>query len=335
MNVIIMIIFSSERQTMTGKTFDADYMSNMEDGMRSSVRAMVTGLTIGMTKTNKKYADGVLTADGGSVRFKKWDYNDSDTLENKTVYDLNGKFAKWGGAWQFTIDSYRKIDDADPEDYEAPSPYDVDKIHHEINEELKSRVSDKGIKLMRLLLCGSKDDGVPNLSKRYQTEFAAIYHHDAVPGGLLAHSFKTFKFTCAFIDLADDGCYKIPDSQDFKDIVLVGSVMHDIGKTIEYNQGGISEIGKYVSHRTLACMRLTRLHDKVAALYGEDGYNKLMSIFAQHHGDFEETPRTKEAIIIHAADQMDSIISDVTTSWFNAGNGEDGVSFKYNDKKMI
>lgn len=318
---------------------NGDKPINVENGMQTAGRALVSSVTTAMTSTNKKYADGVLTTKAGSVKFKKWDYTDKDNIRSGVVYNLRGTWNQWNGTWQLIINSYSEAKGEDPDDYMGYSAYDVNSIHADIKKMMKDRVTDKGIKLMNLIICGNKTDECPNLTKRFMSEFAAISHHDAVPGGLIAHSFKTFSYICTVIDLADKGLYKLPTSKDFRDILIVGALVHDIGKAIEYDHGGISEKGKYISHRTIACERLFMLKDRIVSMYGIDGYYKLTSIFAQHHGQYEETPRTKEAVIIHAADQMDSIVSDVTGAWARANNdgenGEDGESFKYEDKKLI
>ena len=66
-------------------------------------------------------------------------------------------------------------------------------------------------------------------------------------------------------------------SQDFKDIVIVGGALHDLGKVYEYKLGEMSDMGKFISHRTFAVMRATELKDDIIALYGEEARLHLLS----------------------------------------------------------
>ena len=142
-------------------------------------------------------------------------------------------------------------------------------------------------------------------------------------GGIIAHSYKTTEFLVSVINSPIRVFHDM--SQDFKDIVIVGGALHDLGKVYEYKLGEMSDMGKFISHRTFAVMRATELKDDIIALYGEEGFVKLVSIFSQHHGEFEETPRTVEALLVHYADNFDAQVTTLDEGVQKLQQGDDSV----------
>lgn len=95
-----------------------------------------------------------------------------------------------------------------------------------------------------------------------------------------------------------------------------------MGKVVEYSEGSISEIGKLVSHRTIATEILARKRKAIESAYGIEWYYRLMSILAQHHGEYEEKPRTKDSLIVHFVDMLEANMTSLDQNFKSAQDGE-------------
>lgn len=282
--------------------------------------AYLRGINIATAKNGSKYAAGILATKEGEYPFKKWSTESLDA----GVYELSGAWNVYNGSGSVIINTAVPVKEGEgfsKQDF-LQSRYNPRGLLHDFQVLVKNNVSEKGCKLFNMLLAGrgGKDQ---EFVKRFCNEFAACTHHDAVLGGLIAHSYKTAEFLVAVINSPIRVFRDM--SQDFKDIVIVGGALHDLGKVYEYKLGEMSDMGKFISHRTFAVMRATELKDDIIALYGEEGFVKLVSIFSQHHGEFEETPRTVEALLVHYADNFDAQVTTLDEGVQKLQQGDDSV----------
>lgn len=276
--------------------------------------ACLKGIKINTGSNGKPYAMGQVSVPSGSADFRIWG---APARMDDGVYAIDAKWHEYKGSWQLNISSFTKVD-GDPADYEY-APYDVQLLGERTNRIIADRVSPDGRRLLNLLIHGNGD--VPDLDSEFKSAQAAISHHDNVRGGLFAHSYKTLHFLAAILDC---GLYPgIPcDNQPFRDIVLVGGLMHDIGKTIEYDGSSMSGVGKILSHRIIGAERVILMRDDIIPLIGEEGYERLLAVMMQHHGEFEETPRCIEAYIVHLADSLDTKLTTLSEARDGATQGE-------------
>ena len=134
---------------------------------------------------------------------------------------------------------------------------------------------------------------------------AATNVHHNIKSGLLLHTANVVKtaYCIAFnyndIDL---------------DLVLAGAILHDIGKIYEYDEdGNISGEGKLFDHINIGTRIIFEEYyhgqDQPYSFSERDLYN-LAHIILSHHGKLEwgspRTPATKEALIVHWADYIDT-----------------------------
>lgn len=276
--------------------------------------ACLKGIKINTGSNGKPYAMGQVSVPSGSADFRIWG---APACMDDGVYAIDAKWHEYKGSWQLNISSFTKVD-GDPADYEY-APYDVQLLGERANRIVADRVSPDGRRLLNLLIHGNGD--VPDLDSEFKSAQAAISHHDNVRGGLFAHSYKTLHFLAAILDC---GLYPgIPcDNQSFRDIVLVGGLMHDIGKTIEYDGSSMSGVGKILSHRIIGAERVILMRGDIIPLIGEEGYERLLAVMMQHHGEFEETPRCIEAYIVHLADSLDTKLTTLSEARGGATQGE-------------
>lgn len=262
------------------------------------------GLEERETRNNSKYITGQASNKTGRLGFKIWSGEAQKfvaaNMEFVTTVPLlvTGELDDFNDVKSLIIQGVTPLPDLDAADYRN-SRYDLTAIRQNYLELLQDELTEDGAAVFGELLLPHGD--------RFFEEFASItVYHDNVPGGLAAHSYKVTMLMNKVLQM-----YPGVAARCDKDLLLVGIALHDIGKAVEYNNGGISELGKLLSHRTLANEMLALAKDKVVALKGEEWYYRLHSIFAQHHGQYEETPRTFEALIVHIVDGMESQMTDV------------------------
>jgi HD superfamily phosphodiesterase len=281
------------------------------------------------------YAVGIVSDKGSTYPFKKW----GTSVLPEGSYSCIIEYLVYNGSKQCILKTATPIPGS-IEDYQY-SPYDAKELGSLVSE-FMSTLSSKQMNLFWLLMGRSSNGSkktvevIPDLFPSFKTEQAAISHHDSYLRGLYAHSYKVARYAKSIIE---NPLYVFKDlPTDSKELVVLGAFLHDLGKTLEYDHGKVSSVGTKVSHRTLMTERCAQLKDKIVKLYGEDGYWTLISIFEQHHGKYEESPRTIEAYIVHLADNLDAMLTDLSDSIKNKNQDNQlyvGSSIEGNRFKLI
>jgi 3'-5' exoribonuclease len=137
---------------------------------------------------------------------------------------------------------------------------------------------------------------------RFASAPAARGMHHAYIGGLLEH-------TLSMAALANTLAAHYPYVN--KDLLLSGTLLHDMGKTEEYRIDGafgFSEDGRLVGH----IARAATIVEQVAASldFPPEELRQLIHLILSHHGTLEwgspTKPKTIEALLLHQIDLLDS-----------------------------
>lgn len=167
--------------------------------------------------------------------------------------------------------------------------------------------------------------GKEGVRKRFARSAAARKNHHARRGGLLDHTVSMLK-----VAKAVSPCY--PDV--VPDLLFAGVICHDLGKIVENDtlEGFIprqSVGGELLGHINIAIEILNRAWKDSSSTQPDVFSGKeadlirqhLLHLVASHHGTKEwgspVTPKTPEALLLHAIDNMDAkmeMISDVYSS---------------------
>ena len=140
---------------------------------------------------------------------------------------------------------------------------------------------------------------------------AAKAIHHAYRGGLLEHTLHVARTCLAQCDLR-------PDLD--REILLVGAVVHDLGKAWEL-RGGVApeytDTGRLLGHIVLGLQVLQPITDRIEEL--DSGLLlHLHHLILSHHGEFEfgspKRPKTKEAFVLHFADNLDAKLNTVDSA---------------------
>ena len=148
-------------------------------------------------------------------------------------------------------------------------------------------------------------------------------HHVSI-GGLLEHS----------VSVAEMGRHAAAFTGGDGDIIVAGSLLHDVGKIeeITFKGGGFSysDRGRLLGHITLGIAMLEGL---VAAVDGFPPYlaDVLKHIILSHHGETEwgspKKPMCIEALVVHYLDNLDAKVMGVKEHMENSMEDENWTQF--------
>lgn len=276
-------------------------LEKMSNNSRVNGIVLVQSYEVLPTKNGTgEYIAGQLAC-GGSIPFKIWSNSPvyktfKDVDYTNKICAITGEINIWSNMSSIIIDGV-KVLSGDENIFKISdfldSKYDVDKYDKIMEDILKKNVSENAYKVYNLIM-------TPERKELFKNEFAAINFHDNCKGGVLAHTTKLLKVS-SVVTLYP----KILDRIG-KDLLFVSEALHDIGKIAEYCNGTISHTGMMLSHRTIATMWITEKQKEIIDLVGEEFFYNLIAVIEQHHGEYEETPRTVVAYIVHLFDNLES-----------------------------
>lgn len=245
---------------------------------------------------------GAISDQTGSLGCKIWGYDGPLTsADTGNVVYVEGKIGEFNSTPQATLDEFRL---AEPGEFEhvpglVPSaPKDAD---------------DMGL-VIKGAIASMQDQDYYNICvsilKKYEDEFTRIpagrsVHH-AFAHGLLMH---TSNMVNAAIGLA--GIYK-----DFinRDLLLAGTILHDIGKIKEFDLSQLGLVSQYsVQGQLMGHLVIGAQEVALAAKecnVPEDKSILLQHLLLSHHGEPEfgaaVRPICAEAFLLHSIDAMDA-----------------------------
>lgn len=275
------------------------FIKEFNDGDRVIGQLLVTSANKGITEKGMNYINVTFQDKSGSIEAKKWEASDEDLtiLVPGTVVMVDGRVNLYKGVNQMKIQAVSKIDDIseiDFSNFQRVSPLPLEDMKKRLDAYLNS-FKDKDVETIVKAV-------ISHFYDKYVTYPAAVKIHHEFGSGILHHSL-------AMADLAEDVARRYP--QVDRDILVAGALMHDIGKTIEYENPLMpaqTVEGKLCGH--------------IAIMYAEfkkivDGLNiksevpiLLEHMILAHHGKLEwgspVAPATREAWLLSQIDLIDS-----------------------------
>lgn len=285
-----------------------EVIKGMSDG------ELVSGLMYLKDYTKKPTKNGGFFIDGtsevkGAIQFKAWGNSvafskmDEEDYTDHVVW-VNGKVNLFGGAISLIIDDLNAVEAESSGITEADffySKYNGKAYMEAIRKSLVKMAGEKALKAFNIL--------IGDIEESFIQEFAAKGHHDNCRSGLVAHTYKVL-----YIGKVLKMYQNIMTFEGTTDLLYLGCAIHDIGKTVEYKNGSVVGLGRICSHHTFGVEMLMKHKDELISLYDEEFFYRLCAIVEQHHGEFEESPRTFEAYIIHLIDKFESDLQFIDQS---------------------
>lgn len=269
---------------------------------------LIKGYTVKLTKNGKEYIEGQLQS-GTIVPFKAWGQSAAFTqLKNSDFSNcpsyVVGSFNEYQGTVSVIIDTVSAV-----EGYQASQflevKYPKEAYIQATMDLVRNSVSEKGYTLADKMLFSDAE-----LMSRFSEEFAAMTHHDNCKSGLMVHTYKVLCLLAwvlqTYPQLLVDESGGVSDNR--KDLLVLGALLHDIGKTMEM-QYGVYQPNSAISHRILGLDVLYKHRAEIESAYDEKWFRDLQSIIVEHHGEFGDPCKTVVSYVIHKVDMFDSVMT--------------------------
>lgn len=232
-------------------------------------------------------------------------------LKPGDIFRVNGYVNEYKGSKELNVDTVRPVTpqdkDYDPADFQEKPAFDTGALFTKFIELIKSNLTNPH--LLKLT-----DLFVESYGEKFKNHYGAQKIHHAYMGGLLQH-------TCSMAELA------VMIARHYsldKELLLMGVLFHDVGKTFEFTvdpapeptvEGGL--IGHIVISNSIFLDLKNRIPD-----FPRDLSIKIQHLIVSHHGEKEygspEVPRIPEAFALHIVDLLDSKMKIVEETVLNS-----------------
>lgn len=278
-----------------------------------SMPLLVVSSTKGTTDKGLSYLNVTFQDKSGTIEAKKWDASDENlrTLAAGSVVNVVGIVNLYKNQPQLKIVNVSKVDPktVDMNSFARVSPIPLEELKTRLDKYLNS-FKDKDVEKITKAV-------ISHFYERYITYPGAVKVHHEFGSGILHHSL--------FMADVADAIAKIYTQVD-RDILVAGALLHDIGKTIEY-ENPIAPIqtaeGKLCGHVAIGYAEFKRIVDELDIK--SEVPLLLEHMILAHHGSLEfgspVMPATREALLLSEIDMLDSrqMILDKALDTVNEG----------------
>ena len=218
------------------------------------------------------------------------------------IHSVTGMVSDFRGSLEIRVDRIQtapeSLTEVREDDFMESATFNVDVAFNEMVSFIRERLHRPEMK--KLL-----DVFVADHGKEFRRHFGARKIHHAWPGGLLNHTDSMVRLSASVADH-----YSLD-----RDILLMGALLHDLGKTREYRTEPALEDtleGGLLGHIVISMEMFANLCAQVPDL-PETVRLHIRHLIVSHHGEREygspEVPKTREAMALHAIDLLDSKLS--------------------------
>lgn len=275
------------------------WIKDFKDGDRIIGQLLVTGASKGVTEKGMNYINATFQDKSGTIEAKKWDATDDDLrlLVPGNVVTIDAMVNLYKGQNQLklmNISQIDNLDDVDLSNFQRLSPIPLNEMKSRLDKYLNS-FKDKDVEKITKAV-------IEHFYDKYVTYPAAVKIHHEFGSGIIHHSL-------AMADLAEDVAKRYP--QVDRDILVAGALLHDIGKTIEYENPLMptqTTEGKLCGHIAIMYAEFKKIVDNLDIK--SEVPILLEHMILAHHGKLEwgspVLPATREAWLLSQIDLIDS-----------------------------
>ena len=269
---------------------------------------LLKGIDERRTKTGKPYLAVILGTAEGTWDARVWDMAMSSLpgLVEGDPVQVKGSAQLYQEKIQLIVENISMVDEpVDPRSiYPATTAPE-----RQLRDDFNRFVQEIEEPMLKTLMETMLQDRI--ISDAFFTCPAAITMHHARIGGLAEHSLNVCRFAHASAAIA-------PWLE--RDLLTVGSLLHDIGKVMEYEVAGDFRYtieGKFLGHIVQGHSMVEKWIRQIPD-FPERLALDVLHIILSHHGQLDygspKTPATAEALVIHFADDLDAKLDMVKTA---------------------
>ncbi len=257
-------------------------------------------------RDGKNFLNVILSDKTGTLKGVVWDNVDqiAAAVTSGDFVSIRGTVGEYKGTLQLVVKAMDVCthEAVDPSDFLPATSRDIDGMFERLVTITASLTTPY---LKKLFDAFWKDE---ELVRKFKTAPAAKKMHHAYIGGLLEH-------TLSMTSLAEKvaGHYSGID----RDLLISGAVLHDIGKTDEFEYQfkiDYTDEGRLLNHIVIG---LKMVDEKLSGIedFPEDQILLLKHMMVSHHGAREfgspEPPKTIEAVLLNYIDEIDSKVNGI------------------------
>lgn len=274
------------------------WVKDFTDGDRIIGELLISGVVKGVTDKGMTYLNITLQDKTGTIEAKKWDASEDDVAFYNVgkIINVDGGVNLYKNALQLKINSASEVSpsDVDLSNFQKVSPIPLDELKAKLDYFLNS-FTNEDVKLITQKV-------VTHFYDKYTTYPAAVKVHHEFGSGILHHSL-------AMASLADAVAKLYPEVD--RDLLVAGCLLHDIGKTVEYEHPltpSITVEGRLSGHISIMYAEFKKIVDPLNIK--SEVPLLLEHMILSHHGTHEfgspVLPSTREAMLLSMIDLLDS-----------------------------
>jgi 3'-5' exoribonuclease len=257
-------------------------------------------------RNGQLYLQVELADRSGAITGRMWNASDEDfeAFDEGDYVRVEGTVQLYSGALQIIVTAIGRVDprSVDESEFRVLSTADVDRLAGEMSHLLGTVRSAPLRRLVDAVLADAE------LMAAFKRSPAGVKQHHAYAGGLLEHVVN-------LLHLADLVAPRYPAVD--RDLLLVGVLLHDIGKTLELeSERGFSytDAGQLLGHVLLGLElveeKIREVEERTGEAFDAETAVRVKHMIASHHGEYAfgapKLPMTLEAIALHHLDQLDA-----------------------------
>lgn len=275
------------------------WIKELVDGDHVYGPLLVVGVTKGTTEKGQSYLNVTFQDKTGNIEGKKWDASqeDIDSLVPGAVVYVEGLVNLYKNQPQVKVTGISRVPDLSEIDltaFQKVSPIPLEEMEKRLEAYLNS-FKDKDVEKVTKAV-------ITHFYDKYTTYPAAVKIHHEFGSGILHHSLT-------MADVAE-AIAKIYPQVD-RDLLVAGALMHDIGKTVEYENPLMpvqTVEGKLIGHISIMYAEFKKIVDDLDIK--SEVPVLLEHMILSHHGKYEfgspVLPSTREALLLSLIDLIDS-----------------------------
>lgn len=277
-------------------------LAELREGMDVEGFYAVQEANLLTTAQGKTYIRMTLSDASGALTANMWDATPEifSSFAAGGVVKVRAAVESYRGALQLKVGAIRPAHESeyDSSSFVPSTPADV----AQLTEQLFAAVNSVADPDYAALLHAFFDDA--ELVDKFRRAPAAMKNHHAYLGGLLEH-------TMSLVRIADAFCAAVATPLN-RDLLLAGTLLHDIGKIDELSAAATIEYtdsGRLIGHLAIGALMTA---ERAAALpdFPEEKKNLLIHMILSHHGKREYgspvLPAIPEALALHHIDNLDA-----------------------------